>query len=55
MFESNFPVDKASYSYVAIWNAFKRITRSYSHDERQALFHVTAARVLTGGPAAAAA
>jgi len=26
MFESNFPVDKGSYSYVAIWNAFKRIT-----------------------------
>ena len=45
MFESNFPVDKASYSYVAIWNAFKRITQSYSAAERQALFHDTAARV----------
>jgi L-fuconolactonase len=45
MFESNFPVDKASYSYVAIWNAFKRITQSYSVTERQALFHDTAARV----------
>ena len=44
MFESNFPVDKASYSYVAIWNAFKRITQSYSLDERKALFHETAAR-----------
>jgi L-fuconolactonase len=45
MFESNFPVDKASYSYVSIWNAFKRITQSYSLDERKALFHDTAARV----------
>jgi predicted TIM-barrel fold metal-dependent hydrolase len=45
MFESNFPVDKASYSYVAIWNAFKRITQSYSAAERQALFHDTATRV----------
>ncbi len=54
MFESNFPVDKASYSYVAIWNALKRITRSYSHDERQALFHDTAARVYRCPVAAAA-
>ena len=45
MFESNFPVDKSSYSYVSIWNAFKRITQSYSLDERKALFHDTAARV----------
>jgi L-fuconolactonase len=45
MFESNFPVDKASYSYVAIWNAFKRITQSYSASERKALFHDTATRV----------
>ena len=54
MFESNFPVDKASYSYVAIWNAFKRITQSHSAAERQALFHDTAARVyeiaVTGEP-----
>ena len=53
MFESNFPVDKASYSYVAIWNAFKRITQSYSLDERKALFHETAARAYRL-PAAAA-
>lgn len=45
MFESNFPVDKASYSYVAIWNAFKRISQSCSAAERQALFHDTAAHV----------
>ena len=45
MFESNFPVDKASYSYVAIWNAFKRISQNYSAAERKALFHDTAAGV----------
>jgi len=45
MFESNFPVDKASYSYVAIWNAFKRISEGYSAAERKALFQDTAARV----------
>lgn len=45
MFESNFPVDKASYSYIAIWNAFKRLTQSHSPAERRALFHDTAARV----------
>ena len=45
MFESNFPVDKASYSYGAIWNAFKRLTQSHSTAERQALFHDTAARI----------
>jgi len=45
MFESNFPVDKLSYSYTVMWNAFKRITKNFSHDERVALFHDTASRV----------
>jgi len=45
MFESNFPVDKISYSYVSIWNAFKRMTQGYSAAERNALFHDTATRV----------
>ncbi len=45
MFESNFPVEKSSNSYVNLWNAFKRITREYSDAERAALFHDTAARV----------
>lgn len=45
MFESNFPVDKISYGYVSIWNAFKRMTRGYSVSERRALFHDTASRV----------
>ena len=42
MFESNFPVDKASYSYTTLWNAFKRVTSNFSHDERLALFYNTA-------------
>ena len=45
MFESNFPVDKGSASYVVIWNAFKRITAALGVDERKALFLQTAASV----------
>ena len=45
MFESNFPVDKLSCSYTVLWNSFKRLTQSYSADERAALFHGTATRV----------
>lgn len=45
MFESNFPVDRVSYSYVVIWNAFKRIARDFSLSERADLFHDTAVRV----------
>jgi len=45
MFESNFPVDKGSYSYAVGWNAFKRLTAHYSAGERQALFSGTATRV----------
>lgn len=44
MFESNFPVDKGSCSYVAMWNAFKRATTDYSSGERTNLFSATAAR-----------
>ncbi len=44
MFESNFPVDKAMYSYRTLWNAFARLTASASGAERQALFSGTAAR-----------
>ena len=50
MFESNFPVEKRANSYVAVWNAFKRIARRYSGDERRALFHDTAAQVYRIGP-----
>jgi len=45
LFESNFPVEKAANSYVILWNAYKRITKSYSVSERAALFYGTAARV----------
>ena len=34
MFESNFPVDRVSYSYVSVWNAFKIMSRGYSDTER---------------------
>ena len=45
MFESNFPVDRASCAYTIQWNAFKRLTQGYSQAERSALFHDTATRV----------
>jgi predicted TIM-barrel fold metal-dependent hydrolase len=45
MFESNFPVDKVSFSYGVLWNTFKRMTKNFSVSERAALFHDTAARV----------
>ena len=45
MFESNFPADKISYSYNVMYNAFKRVSKSYSATERAAMFHDTAARV----------
>lgn len=45
MFESNFPVDRASTSYDVLWNSFKRITREFSASEKAALYHDTASRV----------
>jgi len=45
MFESNFPVDKVSYSYNVVYNAFKRLSIGYSAAERAAMFHDTAVRV----------
>ena len=45
MFESNFPVDKVSYSYNVMYNAFKRLSKGYSSAERAAMFHDTAAHV----------
>ena len=54
MFESNFPVDKASCSYTVLWNSFKRLTAGCSAAEKTKLFHDTAARVYRlAGPAAA--
>jgi L-fuconolactonase len=45
MFESNFPVDKASCSYTVLWNCFKRLSRGFGEGERGSLFYDTAARV----------
>jgi len=45
MFESNFPVDKVSFSYNVMYNAFKRLSKGYSAAERAAMFHDTATRV----------
>ena len=45
MFESNFPVDKASCSYTVLWNTFKRLASGFSASEKAKLFHDTAARV----------
>jgi predicted TIM-barrel fold metal-dependent hydrolase len=45
MFESNFPVDKVSYSYNVVYNAFKRLSKDYTAAERAAMFHDNAARV----------
>ena len=45
MFESNFPVDKVSFSYNVMYNAFKRLSKGYSASERAAMFHDTATRI----------
>lgn len=37
MFESNFPVDKVSYSHHVLYNAFKRLSQGYSAAERAAM------------------
>ena len=45
MFESNFPVDKGSYSFATGWNAFKRLASGATPTERHALFEGTVSRV----------
>jgi predicted TIM-barrel fold metal-dependent hydrolase len=45
MFESNFPVEKMGVGWVALWNAFKRITAGASVGDKMALFHDTAQRI----------
>jgi L-fuconolactonase len=44
MFESNFPVDKQSFSYCVLWNAYKKIASGYSPSEKAQLFDDTATR-----------
>jgi len=51
MFESNFPVDKVSFSHHVLYNAFKRFSKSCSAPERAALFHDTAVRAYRIGQA----
>ena len=45
MFESNFPVDRVSCSYVVLWNAFKKVAARFTKEEKADLFGGTAARV----------
>lgn len=42
MFESNFPVDKGSCNYVALWNAFKLMSAGYPASQRRLLLAGTA-------------
>jgi L-fuconolactonase len=44
MFESNFPVDKGSYSYGVYWNACKRLAQGASAAEKADLFRGSASR-----------
>ena len=44
MFESNFPVDKVSYSYPIIWNACKLMAKGASSTAKADLFSGSAAR-----------
>ena len=44
MFESNFPVDKGSYSYQVFWNACKLLARGASKTEKADLFCGAASR-----------
>ncbi len=44
MFESNFPVDKGSYSYPVFWNACKLLAKGASDAEKADLFASTATR-----------
>jgi L-fuconolactonase len=45
MFESNFPVERQSCSYTALWNQFKKLSGSFNPTERAALLHDTAMRI----------
>ncbi len=43
MFESNFPVDKASLSYRTLWNGLKRLAAPYTAEEKDRMFKGAAA------------
>ena len=50
MFESNYPVDKASISYNVLWNAFKKLVADFSESEKEAMFCGTAMRTYRLAP-----
>jgi L-fuconolactonase len=45
MMESNYPSDGRSAGFVPLWNALKHIVRAASAEDKDALFHGTAARI----------
>lgn len=45
LFESNFPVDKGSFSYSVIWNAFYRVSDAWSDENRAKVFSQNALRI----------
>jgi predicted TIM-barrel fold metal-dependent hydrolase len=45
MFESNFPVDKGMSSYLVLLNAYKKMARRLTVDERQNILHHVGARI----------
>ncbi len=42
MFESNFPVDKGSYSYGVLWNTFKKLSFDFTNNEKSKIFYENA-------------
>ncbi len=50
MFESNYPVDGETTSYVVLWNAFKKLTASDAATDRANLFAGTARRAYKLSP-----
>jgi predicted TIM-barrel fold metal-dependent hydrolase len=44
MASSNFPVDKAGFTYSTVWNMLKRITAGCSDDEKSAVYSANACR-----------
>ncbi len=45
MFESNFPVDRVSVSYLVLWNMFKKIAADYDQAAQAEMFAGTARRI----------
>jgi predicted TIM-barrel fold metal-dependent hydrolase len=45
MMESNFPPDGRAGGYVPVWNALKHIVSGCSRDQKNHLFHRSAARI----------